>query len=176
VTGKGGKIDGFTLAKLSPVSLAALGQQAPLNPGPRPGGATTRLRYRRALNVSRGRPRPARGRPLSAHRGDLAAAENTCTGAILATASALPQVYPGPHHGHPSPRGATGDRGCGCAGRGVCRGGGSVAGVRVDVALSAVLGFLSATNPTAVKPLHDFLRITVPGTFMCADTLYPPRH
>ena len=156
MTGKGGKIDGFTLAKLSPVSLAALGQQAPLNPGPRPGGATTRLRYRRALNVSRGRPRPARGRPLSAHRGDPPAAENTCTGAILATASALPQVYPGPHHGHPSPRGATGDRGCSCAGRGCLSAWGLVAGLRVDVSLSAVLGFLSVTNSAAVNLIDAF--------------------
>jgi len=31
--------------------------------------ATTRLRYRQALNAGYGRPRPARGRRFSAHRG-----------------------------------------------------------------------------------------------------------
>jgi hypothetical protein len=31
-----------------------------------------------------------------------------------------------------------------------------MAGVGVDVSRSAVLGFLSATNPAAVKTIHDF--------------------
>jgi hypothetical protein len=62
---KGGKVDGFP--------LAALSQHATVNAGPRPGGAAARLRYRRALNVSCGWPRPARGRLVSAHRGDLPA-------------------------------------------------------------------------------------------------------
>jgi hypothetical protein len=42
-------------------------------------------------------------------------------------------------------------------------------GVRVDVSLSAVLGSSPATNPAAVKPIHDSFRIKVPPHFMCAQ-------
>jgi hypothetical protein len=63
VTGKGGEIDSFHLASVKPECDGEC--------RPRPGMATTRLRYRRALNVSRWRPGPARGRLVTTHRGRL---------------------------------------------------------------------------------------------------------
>jgi hypothetical protein len=151
VTGKGGKVDGFPLATPNQFSLAALSQLVPVNAG----------------------PRLARARRLSAHRGHLPTTENTCTGAVLVPASALPQTYPGPHHGHSSPRGVRAVIG----GVAVLVGGvsawGLVAGVGVDISPSAVLGFLSATHPAAVK-LIDALRshCSAPALYVCDRYLY----
>ena len=93
VTGKGGKVDGFTLAALSQFSLAALSQNATVNAGRDRGGATTRLRYRRALNVSVDSATPGgrdpRGR-LVTPTGSSAGAEKACAGAVLVAARALP--------------------------------------------------------------------------------------
>jgi hypothetical protein len=48
-----------------------------------------------------------------------------------------------------------------------------VAGVGVEVSLSAVLGFLSATNPAAVKLVDAFRsHYSAPALYVCADTLY----
>jgi hypothetical protein len=82
--------------------------------------------------------RDPRGGGSAPTGGDLSTAENACTGAVLVPASALP--------GGSRPQ------------AGVSVGvGGLVAGLRVDVSLSAVLRSSSATNPAAVKPIHDFL-------------------
>ena len=105
--------------------------------------------------------------------GDLPTAENACAGAVLVTASALPGRIPAPWPGTQARWGTTGDRGCGCAGRGCLSAWGLVAGVGVDVSRSAVLGFLSATHPAAVK-LIDALRshYSAPALMCATDTLY----
>ena len=81
--------------------------------------------------------RDPRGGAAQRPPGRAAGAEKVCAGAVLVPVSALP--------------------GGSAPGRGVCRRGGLVAGLRVDVSRSAVLGFSSATHPAAVKPIHDFL-------------------
>jgi hypothetical protein len=105
----------------------------------------------RQLRVAAARAGAAGQRPS----GGSAGAENAYAGAVLVAASAFPGGSR-PLAGDSSPRGATGDRGCSCAGRGCLSAWGLVAGVGVDVSRSAVLGFLSATNPAAVKLIDAF--------------------
>src|SRR5277367_3578389 len=105
--------------------------------------------------------------------GDLPTAEKVCTGAVLVPASALPQTYPGPHHGH-STRGVRSAIGSTAVLAGGCLSAwGLMAGVGVDVSVSAVLGFLSATNPAAVKLIDAFRsHYSAPALYVCDRYLY----
>ena len=145
MTGKGGKVDGFPLAKLSKFSLAALSQQV---------------------------PRPARRRLVSAHRGELPAPKQPARVLFSSQHRHCP-ADPGPWPGTPARWGATRDREASCAGRGCLSAWGLVAGVGVAISRSAVLGFLSATNPAAVKLIDAFRsHYSAPALLSATDTLY----
>jgi hypothetical protein len=107
-------------------------------------------------STSDGGDRGPRGGVWSAPTGSSTVAEKACAGAVLAAASALPGRIWAPWPGTQARWGAAGDREHSCAGRGCLSAWGLVAGVRIDVSLSAVLGFLSATNPAAIKLIDAF--------------------
>jgi hypothetical protein len=116
------------------------------------------------------------GRLVSAHRGDLAAPKTPIRVLFSRQRQHCPKRIPAPSRAL-QPARSTRDRECSCAGRGCLSAWGLVAGVGVDVSLSAVLGFLSATNPAAVKLIDAFRsHYSAPALYVCDRYRLPARH
>jgi hypothetical protein len=116
------------------------------------------------------------GRLVSAHRGDLAAPKTPKRVLFSRQRQHCPVRIPGPSRAL-SPWGATRDRERSCAGRGCLSAWGLVAGVGVAISRSAVLGFLSATNPAAVKLIDAFRsHYSAPALYVCDRYPLPARH
>jgi hypothetical protein len=162
---KGGKVDGFPLATLRQSCISGVksagagecwaatrwGDHSPAIP------ASTQRRLRAAATrAGAAGQRPPR--VICQRRKRL---HGCCSGPSVGTARRIPAPWPGTPARRVRP---------------VIGSAAVLAGVGVDVSRSAVLGFCRRPIPPPSNLFTISVRITVPPHFMCADTLYPPRH